>query len=80
VLESDIYEQLNNIFRDVVGDDSISLKPDTTAEDIEGWDSVTNVSLIVSIEINFKIKIRTDEMESLKNVGEMVKLIQRKVN
>jgi acyl carrier protein len=79
VLESEIYSRLENIFRDVIGDESISLKPETTADDIEGWDSVTHVSLIVSIEMEFKIKIRTDEMETLKNVDEMVNLIRRKL-
>jgi acyl carrier protein len=76
--EPEIYDRLNDIFRDVIGDDSIVLAPETTAEDIEGWDSVTHISLLVSIETQYRIKIRTDEMETLRNVGEMVNLIRRK--
>ena len=76
--ESQIYERLNEIFRDVIGDDSITLTAATSAEDVEGWDSVTNISLLVSIETQFGVKIRTDEMETLKNVGDMVALIQSK--
>ncbi len=76
--QADIYTRLNEIFQDVIGDESIALTPDTTAEDIEGWDSVTHISLIVSIETHFGIKIRTDEIETLKDVGDMVALIQAK--
>jgi acyl carrier protein len=78
VPESQIYERLNEIFRDVIGDDSITLTPATTAQDVEGWDSVTNISLMVSIETQFGVKIRTDEIETLKNVADMVALIQSK--
>jgi acyl carrier protein len=77
--EADLYARLDDLFRDVIGDDTITLTPDTTAQDIEGWDSVTNVSLVVAIETQFKVRIRTDEVETLKNVGEMVALIQRKL-
>ncbi len=77
--DSEIYDRLNEIFRDVIGDESITLTPDTTAEDVEGWDSVTHISLMVSIETQFRVKIRTDEMETLKNVGDMVALIRAKV-
>ncbi len=75
--DAEIYDRLNVLFRDIIGEDDIVLKPDTTAEDIDGWDSVTHVSLIVAIETEFHVKFRNDEMEELKNVGEMVQLIQR---
>lgn len=75
--DSEIYRRLGTLFQDVIGDDDITLKPDTTADDIEGWDSVTHISIIVGIETEFHIKFRNDEMEELKNVGEMVHLIQR---
>lgn len=75
--DSEIYQRLDTLFRDVIGEDDITLKPDTTADDIEGWDSVTHISIIVGIETEFHIKFRNDEMEELKNVGEMVHLIQR---
>ncbi len=73
----EIYQKLDVLFRDIIGDDHIKLRSDTTAEDVEGWDSVTHISIIVGIESEFHIKFRTDEMEELKNVGDMVELIQR---
>lgn len=78
--EAEIYERLNHLFRDLIGDESITLHPDITADDIEGWDSVTHINLIVAIEIEFGIKIRTDEMETFQNVGDMVALIRKKLS
>ncbi len=77
--EAEIYRRLESLFQDIIGDESIKLTPQTTAADVDGWDSVTHISLIVAIETQFHIKIRTDEIESLKNVGDMVQLIEQKV-
>jgi acyl carrier protein len=79
VQEAEIYRRLESLFQDIIGDESIKLTPQTTAADVDGWDSVTHISLIVAIETQFHIKIRTDEIESLKNVGDMVQLIEQKV-
>ncbi len=77
--DTEIYERLNGIFRDFLEEDSINLRHDMTADDVEGWDSVTHVNLLVAVEIEFGIKNRTDEIESFKNVGDMVALIRKKV-
>jgi len=74
-----IYSQLNEIFRGVFEDNSIELTPETTASDIEGWDSVAHVDLIVSIETRLKIKFKTSELGSLHNVGQLVGLIEYKL-
>jgi acyl carrier protein len=74
-----IYSQLTEIFRDVFDDDSIELTPETTASDISGWDSVAHVDLIVSIETRMKIKFKTSELGSLHNVGQLVGLIEYKL-
>jgi acyl carrier protein len=73
-----IYPQLNEIFRDTFDDDTIDLTPNTTAHDIKDWDSVNHINLIVAIEEQFHIKLKTAELESLKDVGEMVRLISLK--
>ena len=70
-----IYPRLNEIFRDTFDDDTIELTPNTTAHDIKDWDSVNHINLIVAIEEDFHIKLKTAELESLKDVGEMVRLI-----
>ncbi len=74
-----IYRQLDEIFRDVFDDDSITLTPETTASDIEGWDSVAHVDLIVSIETRMKIKFKTSELGNLHNVGQLVGIIEYKL-
>lgn len=74
-----IYSQLTEIFRDLFDDDSIVLKPETTAADIRGWDSFNHISLIVASEMKFKIKFNTAELESLRNVGNLVDVIKAQV-
>jgi acyl carrier protein len=75
---SEIYQQLGGIFADVF-DDEIELKPEMTADDVDGWDSLTHIRLIISVEKAFKIKFSTAEVGKLKNVGEFVDLITSKV-
>ena len=73
--ESKAYEILTGVFREVFGDDSIELRPTSCAKDIEEWDSFTNLTLIVSIENRFDIKLRTTEIEGLQTVGDLVRVI-----
>jgi len=68
------------VFRDVFDDDDVVLTPDTTANDIDGWDSQTHVLLIVAAEQRFGVKFRTAELESLKNVGHFAELIRAKLD
>jgi len=70
-----VYEQLTEIFQDVFDDDEITIEDSTTAKDIEGWDSLANINLIVSVETEFGIKFKMEEITSLKSVGEMVDVI-----
>ncbi len=73
-----IYDGLNEIFRDLFGDDTISLGPDATAADIAEWNSFNHINIVVAVESRFGIKFNTVEVEGLKNVGDMVELIERK--
>jgi acyl carrier protein len=67
------------VFRDVFDDESIVIEPDTTAPDIEGWDSLSNIELLVAIEKTFSgVKFNTGEVVNLRNVGEMVAAIKQK--
>lgn len=77
---SEILEQLTGIFRDVLGDDSLVLTPQMTADDVEEWDSFNHINIVVATEIQFGIKFKTAELEKLKNVGEYVELISQKLN
>jgi acyl carrier protein len=72
-------EKLQEIFRDLFDDDNIVLTDDTSAKDIAGWDSLTNVKLIVRVEKAFKIRFGTGEVVGINNVGELEALITKKL-
>lgn len=74
----DIKAAMTDIFRDVLDNDEIELSRETTAEDIEEWDSLAHIGLIVAIEKHFKLKFSMMDVKPLKNVGEFIDLIQRK--
>jgi acyl carrier protein len=74
--ENTTIEQLTELFRELFDDNAIQLRPDTTADDIEGWDSFTHLNMIIAVEAHFGIKIHPKEVESLTNVGDLVKLIE----
>lgn len=77
--ESEILLALTQVFRDVFDDDDIVLTPETTADDIDGWDSQAHVLLIVAAEQRFGIRFRTAELESLRNVGQFAQLIMARL-
>lgn len=74
----DYRTELETIFRDLFDDDDIQIKPETTAADVPGWDSLNNVRLVVMIEKHFGIRFSAGEVVSLKNVGELLKLIEQR--
>ena len=70
-----IYEELNNVFRDVFDDDTITVNETTTSKDIEDWDSLEHINLVIAVEKQFNIKFNMGEVSTMKNVGEMVDII-----
>jgi acyl carrier protein len=74
-----VYQTLTTLFQDVFDDEDITIADETTANDVEGWDSLTHVNLMISIEQRFGIKFKTSEMAHLTNVGELVNLIAEKL-
>lgn len=77
---NEINEQTTSVFRDVLENDDIVLQETTTADDIEEWDSLSHIQLIVALEKHFKIRFSTSEITSYKNVGEMLNGIQKKLS
>ena len=71
----EIYDAVNEVFRDVFDDKSISVNNKTVAADIEDWDSLEHINLVLAIEQKFKIKFTMGEVTGMKNVGEMVDVI-----
>jgi len=75
-----IYTQLTAVFREVFEDQTIMPTPEMTAKDVPEWDSLNHINLIVAIEARFKIKFKTAELESLRNVSHLVEMISHKLN
>lgn len=76
----EILSKVQSIFRSVLNDESVALKDETVADDVEGWDSLTHVQLISEIERSFGIKFSLREMLSWKTVGKMIDCIEKKVS
>lgn len=77
--KSEILSKVQDVFRDVLDDEGIVIERETTANDVEDWDSLTHVQLVVGIEKAFGLKFTSLEIISWKNVGEMVDSIAAKV-
>jgi acyl carrier protein len=71
-----IYARLKEIFEDVFDEESITVTPELSAKDVEGWDSLAHIRLLLTVEKAFKIKFSTSEVAKLENVGELVALIE----
>jgi acyl carrier protein len=72
----DIYARLTEVFQDVFDEDDIQVTPELSAHDVDGWDSLTHIRLILTVEKAFKVKFSTTEIGKLQNVGELVELIK----
>ena len=77
--EVEVYSKLTDVFHDLFDDDTIVLKPELTAKEVDGWDSLTHIRLLLTVERAFKIKFTTSEIGGLKNVGDLVALIKERV-
>jgi acyl carrier protein len=71
-----VYAKLTQVFHDVFDDDSIVVTPELTADDVDEWDSLSHIRLIVAVEKQYGLKFSAAEVRSFKNVGEFVGLIQ----
>lgn len=71
----EVFEKLNEVFRDVFDDESITVNENTTADDIEDWDSLEHINLVVAVEQCFGIKFTMGEVTGMKNVGEMADIV-----
>ena len=71
----EVFERVTDIFRDVFDDDELVISDSTNSEDIEDWDSLEHIKLIVGMEKEFKVKFDIKTVNSLENVGQMVDLI-----
>ena len=75
----EVFQKLNEVFREEFDDEEIVVREDTTAKDIEGWDSLEHINLTVAIEKRFNIKFTMEEVTTMKNVGAMVDIILERI-
>lgn len=74
----EIYERLNEVFRDIFDDDTIEVNDSTTADDIEDWDSLNHITLIDAVESEFGVRFTMGEVSGMKDVGEMAAIIKER--
>lgn len=77
-MTDDVYPRLTEVFRNVFDEDDIVLKPETTADDIADWDSLSHIRLMLDVSKAFNVKFTAAEVSRLKNVGELADLIRGK--
>jgi acyl carrier protein len=79
VEEATIYSKLTPIFRDVFDDDSLEVNPTLSAKNVDGWDSLRNIRLMLTVEKSFGVRLSSSEIGRLQNVGNLVHLLQTKL-
>ena len=72
MIKEEIIKEINNIFNDVLDDDDIVISEATTSDDVDDWDSLNHIHLVVAIEKHFKLRFTSQEIQSWNNVGEMI--------
>ncbi|VIO71731.1 acyl carrier protein [Bradyrhizobium ivorense] len=76
--KTEVYSKLTAVFQDVFDEDDLALTPQTTADDVDGWDSLSHIRLVLAVSKAFGVKFSASEIGSLKNVGEFADLIEKK--
>ncbi len=77
---SEIMVALTEVFREVFGQPTLEIREETTAADVNNWDSLNHVTMIFATEKKFGISFSTREVQGLKNVGELIALIEQKTS
>jgi len=80
ITKEEILAQVNTIFRDVLENDKLVIKEETTGDDVEEWDSLTHLQLVIAIEKHFKVRFTSAEIINFSNVGEMCEGIAQKLS
>ena len=78
--KEEIYSRLTQVFREALEDDTLKLRPETTADDVDAWDSLSHVQLIVAAEQDFGVRFTSREIMKWRNVGEWVECIEGKTS
>ncbi len=76
---TDILQKLQPIFRDVMDNPKLVITRESNGQNVDGWDSLAHINLVSAIESEFKIRFALGELEELKNVGDMIDMMERKL-
>lgn len=79
-MNPNLLSEVQQIFRDVFDDPKLTIAPETNSSSIPDWDSLTHLSLVTAIERQFKVRFALGDLQNLKNVGEMIALIEKKIS
>jgi acyl carrier protein len=77
--KEEVFYKVQEVFRDIFDDENLIIQSSTNSDDIEEWDSLNHVNLVIAIEKAFKIKFNFHELATLKDVGGMIELIFKKI-
>jgi acyl carrier protein len=77
---NEILQAVNEIFKEELDNEEIVLTPESVADDVEEWNSLSHVFLMVAVEKHFKIRFTSKEIQSFTNVGALCQCIQQKLN
>lgn len=80
VASPELYDRLTEVFHDVFDDADIVLSPQLTADDVDGWDSLTHIRLVLSVQKEFGVTFSSGDVTQMKNVGDLADLIAKKLN
>lgn len=75
----DLLSEIQDVFRDIFDDDTLVITRESNASTVEDWDSLAHVNLVTAIEKKYRIKFGLGELQELKNVGDMIDLVQKKI-
>jgi acyl carrier protein len=78
MLQAELYDQLNEIFRDIFMREDLLLSPELSAEDVPGWDSFKQIEIVIAVEAKYGIKFRPRELDELRNVGDLARTVLAK--
>jgi acyl carrier protein len=80
VTEAEVYPKLTAILREVFDRDDIEATPTLAADQVEGWDSFKQVEILIAVQEEFSLKFSSRELDSLKNVGDLVSIVVAKTH
>lgn len=78
--KDEILAKMQGIFRDIFDDESLVITPETTAKDVDGWDSLEHINLVSAVEEEFDIDFEMGEITEFKKVGDMIESVFSKLN